>query len=290
MFKHLTLSLAALALLAACSIKDDRLDCLTPVNVHVDGFIISQENLPATKADPVAPGSYSAVGAITLAFYDAEGTEVYKTTQLKSDAGAAFGDFSLALRMDSYTMVAIAHTTKDESPFTLTSPVQAAYTGAHAYETFTCTRAVDIESTSPVELDATLSRVNAMLTVVSTDTKTANATNVRMTLSAGGKSFNPTTGLATVNTGFSNTVGISTAVGAPSTSSTCLFLASDEQTLDVTIEVLDADGHVLSSKLVEDVPFRRNRKTKLTGSIYSAPAAGSFLLSTGWLDEEAVAF
>ena len=34
MFKHLTLSLAALALLAACSIKDDRLDCLTPVNVQ----------------------------------------------------------------------------------------------------------------------------------------------------------------------------------------------------------------------------------------------------------------
>ena len=63
MFKHFTLSLAALALLAACSIKDDRLDCLTPVNVHVDGFIISQENLPATKADPVAPGSYSAPAA-----------------------------------------------------------------------------------------------------------------------------------------------------------------------------------------------------------------------------------
>ena len=97
-------------------------------------------------------------------------------------------------------------------------------------------------------------------------------------------------GLATVNTGFSNTVGISTAVGAPSTSSTCLFLASDEQTLDVTIEVLDADGHVLSSKLVEDVPFRRNRKTKLTGSIYSAPAAGSFLLSTGWLSDIEMSF
>ena len=50
MFKHLTLSLAALALLAACSIKDDRLDCLTPVTVHIGGFTISQEDLPATKA------------------------------------------------------------------------------------------------------------------------------------------------------------------------------------------------------------------------------------------------
>ena len=56
MYKHLTLSLAALALLAACSIKDDRLACLTPVTVHIDGFTISLETLPATKADPVAPG------------------------------------------------------------------------------------------------------------------------------------------------------------------------------------------------------------------------------------------
>ena len=83
--------------------------------------------------------------------------------------------------------------------------------------------------------------------------------------------------LATVNTGFSNTVNISTAVGAPTTSSSAIFLATDEQTMNVTIEVLDADGNVLSSKLVENVPFRRrNRRTKLTGTLYSAPAAGSF--------------
>jgi len=83
-------------------------------------------------------------------------------------------------------------------------------------------------------------------------------------------------------------LNISPAMGAPTTSSSAIFLATDEQTMNVTIEVLDADGHVLPSKLVEDVPFRRNRKTKLTGSLYSAPAAASFLLSTGWLDEEAV--
>lgn len=292
MFKHITLSFAALVLLASCSIKDNRLNCLVPVNVHLNGFSISQEDLPATKADPVTPGSNSAVNAITLAFYDAEGVERYKVTQLKSDASTytTFGDFSLSLRMDSYTMVAIAYTTKEESPFELTSPTSAAYTGAHAYETFVYTQTVDIDDTAPVDLSATLDRVVSMLTVISSDTKTANATNVRMTLSAGGKSFNPTTGLATVNTGLTNTVGISAAVGASSTSSTCLFLASDEQIMDVTIEVLDVDGNTLFSKLVQDVPFKRNRRTRLIGSIYSSNADASFLLNTEWLTAEEMDF
>ena len=72
--------------------------------------------------------------------------------------------------------------------------------------------------------------------------------------------------LATVNTGFSNTVNISTAVGAPTTSSSAIFLATDEQTMNVTIEVLDADGHVLSSKLVENVPLPAQPQDKTNGA------------------------
>ena len=248
--------------------------------------------LPEGARSTSAPGSYSAVNSITLAFYDAAGTEVYKSTQSKSDSSTftTFGDFDLTLRMDSYTMVALAYTVKEGSPFELTGPTSAAYTGAHVYETFAFTRAVEIEDGEPVDLSATLDRVVSMLTVVSSDTRTANAANIRMTLSAGGRSFNPATGLATVNTGFANTVNISTAVGASSTSSTAVFLASDEQTMDVTIEVLDAGGDVLFRKLVEDVPFRRNRRTKLTGNIYSAPSASSFLLRTDWLEEESIPF
>ena len=290
MNSKIIITLAAIALLSACSIKEDRIDCLAPVKVHLDGFSISQEELPATKA--TNPATYSAVNAITLAFYDAEGTEVYKSTQSKSDGSTytTFGDFDLSLRMDSYTMVAIAYTTKDGSPFELTSPTSAAFTGAHVYETFAYTQAVDIEDTDPVELSATLDRIVSMLSVISSDTKPSNASSVRMILSAGGKSFNPTTGLATVNTGFANTVTISTAVGVSSTSSTCVFLASDEQTMDVTIEVLDEHENVLFSKLVEDVPFKRNRKTKLMGNIYSASSSSSFLLDTSWLDEETLSF
>ncbi|MBP3794410.1 MAG: hypothetical protein ILA23_00005, partial [Bacteroidales bacterium] len=100
-----------------------------------------------------------------------------------------------------------------------------------------------------------------------------------------------TTGLATSNTGFSNTVNISTAAGAISSSITYLFLASDEQTMDVTVDVLDAEGQVLSHKVATGVPFQRNRTTNLSGTLYSAEAqTSSFQLETAWLPDQAVSF
>jgi len=107
-----------------------------------------------------------------------------------------------------------------------------------------------------------------------------------MTMSAGGKSFSPTTGLATVNTGFSNTVGISAAAGSTSSSISYLFLTTDEQTMDVTIETLDADGNTLFSKTVNNVPFKRNRVTKLTGTMYTnSSVSGAFQIETAWEEQ-----
>ena len=277
---------AGIALLfAACSNENktlvDNIDELVPVRVHVTGFSVSQEEFPGTRAaDNLV--NYSGINAVTLAFYKGDGTETYKTTQAKDDAD--FGEFSLSLPMGSYTMVAVAYTTKEGSPFTLTSPTEAAYTGLHAYETFAYTQDVIINNTNAVDISATLNRIVSMLTVTSTDGKTADVSNVRMTFSAGGKDFNPTTGFALTNTGFANTVGNSAAVGSHSTSSTCLFLLTDEQDIDVTIETLDADGAVLFSKTVPNVPFKRNRKTILTGPMYTnTGVTGTFQVETDWL-------
>ena len=284
MFKKLLL-FSALGLMAiSCTlVKEDRISCnfTVPVNVRLTGFSFVQEDFPHTKVTET-PANYSAVNAVTLAFYQGD-TEIYKSTQLKSEA-PAFGTFSLSLPIGSYTMVAIAHTTKEESPFVLTSPTVAAYTGEHAYETFTCTQTVNITDTNAVDISATLNRIISMLTVCSSDGKASNAKSISMTFSAGAKSFNPTTGLATANTTFTNTVSISAEVGETSASSTAFFLLTDEQEMDVTISVLDADDNVLYTTTVENVPFKRNRKTKLTGKLYSAESAGSFLLNQDWID------
>ena len=293
---HYKMYFAAMMLLAAsCSNESVELsenatasELFALVKVHVDGFSVSHEEFSGTRTRAASDvADYDDVNAVTLAFYKGDGTEAVKTTQLRADVSTytTFGEFSLSLPMGSYTMVAVAYYTNENSVLMLTSPTEASYS-LRARETFVATQVVNISNTEAVDISATLNRIVSMLTVKSSDGKTADVSNVRMTFSAGGKDFNPTTGLAITTTGLTNTVGNSASVGAKSTSSTMLFLNTDEQDIDVTIETLDADGNTLFCKTIEDVPFQRNRVTKLTGAMYTNSGVdGTFQVETAWLDE-----
>ena len=285
--KKVTLFLAVILLVTGCAKKE----ALVPVRVHINEFSISQEEIPSKTASDVA--DYSGVKAITLAFYTADGDEQYKVTQMRADATTytTFGEFNLSLPMGSYTMVVLGYGLNDGEPaITLTSPTSATFGDNPARETFVATQAVNITNTDAVSLSATLNRIVSKLKIHSTDGCTENAVSVRTTFSAGGKAFNPTTGMATSNTGFINVLPIQSTVGNSTNSISYLFLASDEQSMTVTIDVLDADGNSISHKVVENVPFKRNRMTVLTGSLYSAGSTGSFQVDTDWLPDAEVTF
>ena len=113
---------AAIVLLAATSCSNDREETVVennaeqgyaPVTVHVHGFSITQEEMPSGGGTTRAadnPATYFATGSITLAFYNAEGTEVYKTTQIEGDGSyTTFGQFAANLQVGTYTMVAVAY-------------------------------------------------------------------------------------------------------------------------------------------------------------------------------------
>ena len=284
MFKKLTFF--ALVALVAASCSKSQNQTLVPVNVHVNDFRITVDTFSDTKA-LTGVESYSGVKALTLAFYDSNNTQAYKSTQMKGDSG--FGNFSLNLAPGSYTMVVLGYTLYDGDVFSLTSPTLAAFT-TDCRETFATTEQVTVEGTA-LNLSATLDRVVAKLMVASTDGRPEGVARIRMGFSAGNKSFNPTTGLATSNTSFSNTVKVSAEVGTNTSSICYLFLSTDEQDINVTIEALDSENNVLYQRIVTGVPFKRNRCTKLTGSVYSVSAsAGSFQLNADWEDEVGVTF
>ena len=288
---------AAFVLLVAASCTNNTISVddnqnLVPVRVHVEDFSVSQEMFPGTRAGQDI-SEYTGVKTITVAFYTSEGTEQSKTTQMRASlpAGDTFGDFSLSLPMGSYTMVVLA--SGSDYAMTLTSPTQAGFDAQeeHVRETFAATQAVNVSSNEAVNINATLSRIISKVMVVSTDNRTADVANIRTTFSAGGTVFNPTTGFATTNTGFSNTVRGSVVANSPSSATNYLFLATDEQMVNVTIETLDADGAVLFSKTVNNVPLRRNRVTTLTGAMFTNTGiAGAFQVNTDWLTENDVSF
>lgn len=250
-----------------------------PVRVRVNDLSISMGDFAGTRAVQ-DPADYSEVGAITLAFYEGT-TEVYQTTQLKGSA-TSFGDFSLSLPLGTYTMVVIGRDNVDGDVFTLTSPTVAGFSSEKVRETFCATQEVVVSSSTAINLSVTLNRIVPALAIVSTDNKPDEVTKIRTTYSAGGKTFNPSTGLAIENTGFS-VVNNTNKAGQPIGIAIFAFLATDEQTMNITIEALDANDQVVISREVEDVPLKRNRKTTLTGDIFTKTGTATIRLETSWL-------
>ena len=295
--------IAAAMLLAATSctnesveteVKNNAEQVTAPVTVRVNDFSITTEDMPSgggvTRAAQNVT-NYNAVKAIDLAFYSGE-TEVYKHTQLRTDntTYTTFGNFSCNLPVGTYTMVAIARGNFTGDEFTLTSPTAAGYTSERVRETFCATQSVTVTLTG-ANVSVTLNRVMAKLQVLSTDNRPAGVSKIRTTYAAGGKSFNPTTGLATVNNGFSLTNTPSAAVGSAIRVESFLFLATDEQTMNITLEVLDTDENVLFTRVVPNVPMKRNRCTILRGALFAVePSAASFQVETAWQTDHTVNF
>lgn len=283
------ISIAALVLLtAACSSKSEVInpDELVPVKVHVNEFSISMSEFndgPAkTRADDAA--SYAGVNALQLAIYDATGIAVVHVKRIKGDGSyTSFSDFTCQLPVGNYTMVTLGYAHYDGDAFTLTSPTEASYTSERPRETFTKVQTLQVTNAQEVDIDVTLDRISAKLDLFSTDNRPAGIAKLRTTFAKGGKSFNPSTGLALTDGGFTQTNTSSAAVGSTINVGSMPLLYTDEETMDVTIQVLDATDKVLFTKVVPNVPFKRNNITTVSGPIFTTgSSAFGFKLNTTW--------
>lgn len=285
MFKKL-LSAALVALMAASCSKTST--PTAPVTVNVENFRITIDTFSDTKS-AVDPASYTYVSALDLAFYNGD-TQVFKATQIKGDnTYTTFGQFSCSLPIGTYTLVAIGRANFEGDEFSLTSPTSASYSSERPRETFCYTQTVTITNTSPLNLSITLNRIVSAFKIVSTDNRPAEITKVRTTYHKGSKSFSPTSGLGLDDEGFSQINNPSTAVGAPIGVTSYVFLTSDEETMDVTIEALNNNNVVLYSKTLQNVTFKRNRMTRGQGTVFSTTSSAGFQLETDWLADNNIA-
>ena len=268
--------------------SDDTSRVTAPVTIHVNDFSITQSEFPDEDTRAVTDvKNYDAVKAVTLALYDGN-TQRYSSTQIKDKSNnyTTFGQFDCSLPVGTNTLVAIGRGCFDGDEFTLTSPTAAGYTSDRARETFCCVQTVSVTSTVPLDLSVTMSRVISQLEIKSTDGRSAGVKKFRTTYPQGSKSFNPTTGLATDDAGFKVINSPSAKAGETVDFGSFVFLAGDEAKMDIKLEALDDCDQVLFTKVITDVPFKRNRKTVLSGLMFSSSvnSAASLKLDTDWLD------
>lgn len=273
---------------------EHRMDITAPVRVQVNDFTMSVDDIPKAQTRATKnPADYGSVGAITLAFYATDGTKMYADTQLKEGDThyTTFGTFSCNLPIGTYTMLVIARDSLTDDVFTLTSLNEAAFTSEKVRETFCKTQSVSVTSSAALDLSVTLNRIVPQLSICSTDPRPSGVGKIRTTYSAGYKSFNPTTGLGIGNAGFSLINTPSAAVGKVVEFRNNTYLATDEQTMTITLDVLDTEDQVLITKVIPNVPLKRNRKTVLRGPLFTPSAStASFLLETSWLEDVTVNF
>lgn len=281
MFKKLLFAALVALMAASCSKTSTP---TAPVTVNVENFRITIDTFSDTKS-AVDPASYTYVSALDLAFYNGD-TQVFKATQIKGDnTYTTFGQFSCSLPIGTYTLVAIGRANFEGDEFSLTSPTSASYSSERPRETFCYTQTVTITNTSPLNLSITLNRIVSGFRISSTDNRPEEITKIRTTYHKGSKSFSPTTGLGLNDNGFSQINNPSTAVDAPIGVTSYVFLTSDEETMDVTIEALNDNNVVLYSKTLQNVSFKRNRMTKGLGTVFSTTSSAGFQLETDWLED-----
>lgn len=104
-------------------------------------------------------------------------------------------------------------------------------------------------------------------------------------------SVDPTSGFALSNRQYSRNFDISASVGRSGVSiSVNMFVTDVTQDVDVTASAYDADGNMIVSHVLRNVPMKQNRMTVANGNFFKADGAGSFTYNTEWEQQADISY
>lgn len=273
-----------LLLVAACGKENVSND---NVIVNLSGFMESHGDIDGKDAVAAKAtlAEYGNIQAVTLAFYNSSNQRVFNQTHLRADYADninGFCRFSASLRPGDYRMVAVAY--KNEAPLSLNSPTEAVLS-TPCRETFCLSEDFQVTSTGTQYYSKELKRIVTRLIIRSTDSIPVNVTKLILHFGSGDDdSFNPSTGMATVDAGFTSEVELNPnyrKVGVQKD----FFLAADQESVGISYEALNNAGDVLYSKDLGSFSFQRNKVTQLKGPMFSAMEIGDFTVDIAWISD-----
>lgn len=164
-------------------------------------------------------------------------------------------------------------------------------TWATPSDTFWKDVTVTVSDGSSSNVAVTLDRVVTKMRVTVTDEVPAGVANLVITPGTWWYGLDYTTGAAIESRNNERSITVpSSYIGTAGQLTVNIFgmSDSDEWVTDVTIAAKNADGDVLGSVALDEVPFLRNRVTEASGSLFGASRTFTVSLNEQWLDSHVI--
>ena len=211
----------------------------------------------------VSIGDYFSRLAVQL--FDQDGNKVFSQSKTQTRDDDDFGTLNVGLTAGTYTVVAVGHSSPVTPTIKSAELVQfTAQNGVKNSDTFCHYGTVTIDEDGGYH-ELKMNRVTAMVTFEFTDADMPTAfQQLKIEYTGGSANVNPSTAEGCTK---SNQSELRTAPAAQYAVFTFPYLSADGK-LKVTLTALDADGNVLTTKVLSDVPVTRNRITRCTGVLF----------------------
>lgn len=208
-------------------------------------------------------GDYFSRLAVQL--FDADGQKVWSQSKTQNRDDDDFGTLNVGLKTGTYTVVAVGHSSPVTPTIKSTELVQfTAKNGVKNSDTFCHYGQVTIDEDGGYH-ELKMNRVTAMVTFEFTDeVMPENFAGLKVEYTGGSANFAPRTGQGCTKSNQSETRGNRATQYQVFT----FPYMSSEGVLKMTLSALDADGNVLTTKTLTDVPVTRNRITRCTGVLF----------------------
>lgn len=289
------LLLLSLVALFSCSSNEDATTATelepTTVNVTFTGLDISIT--PDQKANSPLRVSATKAGVTRIAFkvFDATGKEVYSEDKnVGSDND--FDHVVCPLHVGKYTFVAVAHKSKllDSPVATVTSADESLLTESYVPK-FVFAKTMDVTVAGNTTQNVTMEfgkRITTSFNLKVTDAYPDEVTKVRLTANSSKPkatspfAFSPATGFAPSDLSYTNTITRAENLSSFTGKDIGLnfFLTSDEQKMDIVINMLNDADEVLYTRTLSNLTFRRHSITRATGTFFTASTTTTFYFDT----------
>lgn len=285
------LLLLSLVALFSCSSDEDATTATetqpTTVNVTFTGLDISIT--PDQKANSPLRVSATQSGVTRIAFkvFDATGKVVYSEAKnVGSDND--FDHVVCPLHVGKYTFVAVAHKAKplDSPVATVTSADESLLTESYVPK-LVFAKTMDVTVAGNTTQNVTMEfgkRITTSFNLKVTDAYPDEVTKVRLTANSfkpkatSPFAFSPATGFAPSDLSYTNTIiraeNLSSFTGKDIGLN--FFLTSDEQKMDIVIDMLNDANEVLYTRTLSDLTFHRHSTTRATGTFFTASTTTTF--------------